>query len=341
MPLTVRLRGKVWHARGTVRVGKDTIPVPEFSTGQGARSGAQDVADREAARIRDAHLEGSAGRARRLTLAECFEDYLSRPGGVQPYDAARVVAFNEGIGHRSVTDLATAWQDWMRAHPRQSAGTIARWRTILLAAVRTGCEARGLPSPCLPGIKQRPKETVPYLSSGERRRLLAAYPPHAACPILLLAYQGMRTQEVLRLDWRDVDASRGTIRIRAEGTKSGKGRSVPMHARVQLLLVGMWAAAGQPDRGPVFLSSRSEPYQDTRGVGGNPLKKQHALACKAAGVPGFRVHDWRHDWAARCVMSGMDLYTLMRLGGWASLRMVERYASISAEHAREAMGRVA
>ena len=28
MPLTVRFCGKVWHARGTIRVGRDTIPVP-------------------------------------------------------------------------------------------------------------------------------------------------------------------------------------------------------------------------------------------------------------------------------------------------------------------------
>ena len=340
MPLNIRPRGKVWHARGTVRVGKDTIQVQEFSTGQSTRSGAQDVADREAARIRDEHLDGAAGRTRRLTLAECFEGYLSRPGGLQPYDAARIAGLNEAMGHLPVAGLHDAWRAWMDAHPGHSPGTVARWRTILLAAVNFGCRAREVQAPKLPGVRQRKVEAVPFLSPGERSRLLAAYPPHAACPVLLLAYQGLRTQEVLRLDWRAVDTVHGTIRIRAEGTKSGRGRSVPMHAKVQMLLVGMWASAGQPDRGPVFLSSRGVPYQDTRGVGGNPLKKQHALACEAAGVEGFRVHDWRHDWAARCVMSGMDLYTLMRLGGWNSLRMVERYASISAEHARDAMRRV-
>lgn len=341
MPLTVRLRGKVWHARGTVRVGKDTIPVPEFSTGQGSRVGAQDVADREAARLRDERLEGSAGRTRRLTLAECFEAYLFRPGGLQPYDAGRIAALNDAMGHRTIGDAPAAWQEWLRAHPRHAPGTVARWRTILLAAVRMGCLAHDATPPLLPAVRQRREVRVTFLAPGERRALLIAYPPHAACPMLLLAYQGMRTQEVLRLNWREVDLGRETVHVRSDATKSGRGRTVPMHPRVRLLLGGMWASAGQPDRGPVFLSSRGKPYQDTRGVGGNPLKKQHALACRTAGIEGFRVHDWRHDWAARCVMSGMDLYTLMRLGGWASLRMVERYASISAEHAREAMGRVA
>ena len=54
-----------------------------------------------------------------------------------------------------------------------------------------------------------------------------------------------------------------------------------------------------------------------------------------------RIHDWRHDWAARMVMAGTDLYTLMRLGGWSSLKMVERYASVTADHMAEAVRRIA
>ena len=339
--LSIRKRGEVWHARGTVRVGKESIEVREFSTGSRSRTGALYVAAAEEARIRQEHLEGSAGRARRLTLGDCFAVYLSRPGGLQPYDVARVAQLNEAIGDRKLADVPAAWQEWLKHHPRQSAGTVQRWRTILAAALRMGCEAHGLPAPKLPAVKQSREVRVVYLSPVERERLLAAYPPHASRPVLLLAYQGMRTQEALRLDWRAVDWARNALHMRADMTKTGRGRTVPMHERVRAMLAELWENAGCPHAGPVFLSSRRQPYQDTRGIGGNPLKKQHALACRKAGVVGFRVHDWRHDFAARCVMSGMDLYTLMRIGGWTSLRMVERYSSISAEHAREAMGRVA
>ena len=107
------------------------------------------------------------------------------------------------------------------------------------------------------------------------------------------------------------------------------------------MLDDLWAAAGKPQAGPVFLSSRGQPYQDTTDKGGNPLRKAHATACRRAGVSGFRVHDWRHDWAARAVMGGVDLFTLMTLGGWASLSMVERYAAVSADHLRDAMKRIA
>ena len=38
-------------------------------------------------------------------------------------------------------------------------------------------------------------------------------------------------------------------------------------------------------------------------------------------------------------MSGTDLYTLMKLGGWRTLRMVQRYAAVSVEHLAEAARR--
>jgi integrase len=66
-----------------------------------------------------------------------------------------------------------------------------------------------------------------------------------------------------------------------------------------------------------------------------------ATTSETAGVTGFRVHDWRHDWATRMVWAGTDLPTLMRIGGWASLRMVQRYATTSADRMAEAIRRLA
>lgn len=175
---------------------------------------------------------------------------------------------------------------------------------------------------------------------------IAAYNPHARCPILLLAYQGMRTQEALQLDWRRVDLVRQMLHIPADQAKSSRARSIPMHPKVDALLFGMWCAAGKPTAGPVFLSSRGERYADTRGrdggsQGGNPLTRAHLTACAAVGLEGFRIHDWRHDWAARMLIGGADLRTLQDLGGWSSVRMLERYAWVTPDHAAEAIRRIA
>ena len=41
------------------------------------------------------------------------------------------------------------------------------------------------------------------------------------------------------------------------------------------------------------------------------------------------------------VLADVDLVTLMELGGWASLAMVQRYATIRGDHRREAIARIA
>ena len=313
MPVRVTRRrkpGGVWYAGGTVKVGKQSVQVAEYSTGCLDRASADHVAASRDAEIRREVLEGPAGRARSLTIAEALTAYIDRPGGVKDYDAARVLAFNHAMGHRPISDALPAWQDWLRSHANLMPATIARSRATLQAALNHGAEALSIPPPRLPGVRGAGGgERVVYLTDDERRRLLASYNAHAACPVLVLAYQGFRTQEALRMDWRWVSFKRRTIAVPASGTKTGTGRTVPMHAKTDRLLFGMWCAAGKPDSGPVFLSSRGEPYADTRGrdggrQGGNPLSRAHATACEAAGITGFRVHDWRHSWATQCVRRG-------------------------------------
>lgn len=348
MPVRVtRKRGRVWYAAGTVRVGKEVREVAEYSTGCADRAAGEHVAAQRDAEIRREILEGPSGRARSVTIGQALTAYIDRPGGVKDYDKARILDFARSMGGRAMFDALPAWQDWLRSHAALKPATIARSRATLQAALNHGAEALSIPAPRLPGVRGAGGvERVVYLTDDERRRLLAAYNPHAACPVLVLAYQGFRTQEALQMDWRWVSFRRPTIAIPASGTKTGTGRTVPMHPRVEALLFGMWCAAGKPDSGPVFLSVRGEPYADTRGrdggrQGGNPLTQAHETACKRAGITGFRVHDWRHDFATRWVTSGGDLLTLQRICGWSSPRMVQRYATTTADHMGSSIRQIA
>lgn len=348
MPVHVtRKRGGVWYARGTVHVGSRSVIVPEFSTGCGARADADAVAAARDQEERQALLAGQSSRAARLTIADCLLSYLSRPGGIKPWDVARVAEFSELIGASPLTEAPAAWQTWLAERgTAQKPSSIARWRATLQAALNHGAVAANLPPPRLPSVRGAAgHQRIAFLTDDERTRLLAAYNPHAACPVLVMAYQGMRSQETLQLDWRQVDFDRRTLFIPAGQAKSGKGRTIPMHAKVDALLFGLWHAANLPRSGPMFRSSRGEPYADTRGrgeraQGGNPLTSAHETACVRAGVTGFRVHDWRHDWATRMVRAGVDLRTLMDLGGWSSMRMVAVYATVTAEGAAEAVARL-
>src|SRR3546814_12204296 len=82
--------------------------------------------------------------------------------------------------------------------------------------------------------------------------------------------------------------------IRLNHSENAVIRSFPMHPRVMDVLRPIWEKRGQPTKGHVFLNRLGKPYSDTRKAkipGGNPLKNQHATACRCAEIEDFTVHD--------------------------------------------------
>jgi integrase len=225
--------------------------------------------------------------------------------------------------------------------------TADRSRAILVAALRYGARGQGLMPPEILSVKRTEGERLVFLTPAETRRLLAAYRGSARDVATVLAYQGFRTQEALRLDWRHINWKRREILVTGTSergkirTKTMRARTVPMHRIIRVVLYLIWRTRGRPQFGPVFLTHLGRPYADTRSQGGQPMKTAHKAACRRAGISNFRVHDWRHSWAANMVMSGCDLPTLMRLGGWTTLRMVQRYTAVSTEHMADAIRRLA
>ena len=186
-------------------------------------------------------------------------------------------------------------------------------------------------------------ERVRWLEKDERDRLIASYVPHVQPIATMLAFHGPRCQDALQIQWgtKGVDMKREAIRFYHEKTETVS--NVPMHARVKDVLLPIWEDRGRPKSGHVFLNRFGEPYQDTRLApipGGNPLKSAHSTACERAEIDDFTVHDWRHHWASHCVMAGIDLITIMKMGGWKSLRMVQRYASVGVEHMRASINKL-
>lgn len=335
MTLSYRKRGDVWHCRGTVRVGRQTFAVREFSTGSVTKAEAEAVGAAEEARVRFQYL--STGNveepSRTVLIRDCITSYKARPGGLHPFDVQRLDELVASVGHVSVADTREAWGAWLRDRGQGLApSTIARWRSTLLAALHYGVDEFGITAPTIRAIRGAEVERIAYLTPQQETRLLAAYSQWAAPVMLILCETGVRTGEALRLDWRHVDWDRGTLIIEHSGrtdgprTKSGKSRRVGMRPIVRETLTAMWTKRGRPDEGRVFLSKYGQPYSDVRLIGGNPLSSAHRTACQAAGITEFRVHDWRHHWAVWFLKRGGNLRALCQIAGWSSMRMVSRYA---------------
>lgn len=350
MALHYRRRGEVWHCRGSIRVGRKTVEMREFSTGCRLKADAEALGSSEEARVRSECL--GAGTApeppRRITVGECMAVYRARPGGLHPFDVSRLEELETAMGDILLVGVRGAWGAWLRGRGRTLApSTTARWRSTLLAALSYACQEFDVPVPRLASIRNAETERIAYLTLQQERRLLAAYSPWAAPVMLVLAETGLRTQEALRLDWRQIDWKSRALLIEHTGrqdggrTKTGRSRRVGMRPVVQQTLLLVWQAQGQPDTGPVFLSKRGKPFADTRVVGGNPLASAHRTACRNAGIEDFRIHDWRHHFAVWFLKRGGNLRALCQIAGWTSMRMVARYAVFEQSDLDDAMLRTA
>jgi integrase len=341
--LTIRQRGdRSFTVRGTVRFGSTTRIITEHSTGTGERAFAELYARQLTQRIKDELVTGKQADHASLTFSDAALLYLNRPVEVGRDTIWRVGQLADVLGDMRCSDIAQGWQDFITQRCSGLApATIERFRCVLQAILNHAAATLMVEFPHVPRISFR-NQLIRFLQTDERERLIKSYAPHVQPIVLLLAHQGARTQEVLQLRWRHVSLQENTLRF--ERTKNGLPRTVPMHREVaQMLRHAANDNAQKPDA-HVFLNCRGQPYADTRDYclpGGNPLKRAHQTACDRAGVKNFRVHDWRHDWACRCVQAGLHLEHIRALGGWRDLRMLTRYAGFSVDHLREAINRLA
>ena len=343
--LTLRQRGKnkIFSVRGSVTLGDKCITVSERSSGTSDKSAATWFENQLENDLKNELMFGKKAQVAKATFADAFSAYLSKPKAPNSSDVLRIGILNEHVGTRSLSEPLATWNYFRAAKilGHAPAGQ-DRYRSVLQAAINYYYTELGLPKIKIPAIPFN-NERVRFLELDERDLLISCYAPRVQPIIIVFAYQGPRTQEALQLQWgiNGVDLERK--RIYFGRTKAGKPLTTPMHPKVEVALRTLWEERGRPISGHVFLNRVGKPYADTRNYkiqGGNPLKKAHANAIKRAGILDFTVHDWRHHWASHCVMAGIDLESLRQLGGWASLKMVQRYAAVSSAHLQTAIARL-
>lgn len=125
---------------------------------------------------------------------------------------------------------------------------------------------------------------------------------HLKAIIIFAVDTAMRQGEMFKIEWRDVHES--YIQIRAEISKTGKPRRVPITSRVQKILNSL-----PKDK---FLFT------------GNP-SKAFTTACKRAKVKNLRFHDLRHTATTRMIASGIPHTEVMKITGHTQIKTFLRY----------------
>jgi integrase len=147
----------------------------------------------------------------------------------------------------------------------------------------------------------RPRER--WLTRNELARLLQAARsvPHVRRFILVAYYTGSRPGVVLRLQWDQVDLSKGVMaRIRPGEAADAKKRAPPVRLGKRILShLRRWKRL---DNGSVSFLCHYE---------GRPVEDPHgswARVTKAAGLPGVTRHTLRHTRATHLMQAGIDVW---------------------------------
>ena len=138
---------------------------------------------------------------------------------------------------------------------------------------------------------------------------------------------GWRIGELLRLRVRQVDLLANVIRLEPGTTKNRDGREVSMTQTINALL-SECVSGKQPDD-YVFTWPNGNPVKDFRETWRN--------ACIAAGVPNLLFHDLRRTAARNLRRAGVAEGIIMKIGGWRTRSVFERYAIVSQSDISEAM----
>lgn len=152
-----------------------------------------------------------------------------------------------------------------------------------------------------------------YITAEEVAQILSELPerPRRACYLVL--HQGLRKEELLRLDWRQVYTQAEPWVLDILPGKNGDAREVTAHPNVAKML-GLPRPAGQ------LINGLTEDILDNHLP--DALRR---LKARGTDLGRVRLHDFRHTWATNFMWKHGDVFRLMREGGWRSLAAAKVY----------------
>jgi len=198
---------------------------------------------------------------------------------------------------------------------------LAVMRAVLRAAVNWGWLQHAPQIQMFPLSQIEPR----FITRAQFAKLLAELPPHMKPVAEFAVLTGLRTANIRELVWNRVDLERAHVWVPAQSTKGGRAIGIALSEDAVTVLKGIKRTEGQER---VFLYE-GRPVSNAYG------KAAWRKACKRAGLAGLRFHDLRHTSASWLMQSGVPAYAIQSLGGWASPKMVERYAHLSPEHLKQ------
>lgn len=176
-----------------------------------------------------------------------------------------------------------------------------------------------------------------YLSASEVERLIEAAPPGTWRTLIMTsAYTGMRTNELLGLEWRHVDLEQGFATIcggvvrgcLTASPKNRRTRRVPLGPRLRSALARLERTAER-----VFPIGARWPDKVAR-------RELRRISERAGIRPHATFQVLRHTYATLAVSRGVHIDALQKILGHGSIMMTMRYAHFEDDRYHDAALRV-
>ena len=168
-----------------------------------------------------------------------------------------------------------------------------------------------------------------YLKRGDIEKILTAILIHCDTNILLLKrnlvifyillFCGLRREELLQLQIRDVDIEKKMLTVRAETSKSRRTRYVPLHSQV-LLHLREYLQERRKYTTPRLIVSNGRD----EGLTQNGLKHLVDTLRKISRV-SFSLHQFRHTFAVIFLKANNNIAKLRQLLGHSDIRSTILY----------------
>lgn len=168
-----------------------------------------------------------------------------------------------------------------------------------------------------------------YRRMKAREKTLYAYRDHTI--IVTLLSTGIRLGELINLRWDDVDLMSQTATLFG---KARKQESIPLTDKITRELYEYRLFIERRfNRLPEYVFTTLQGTQLTP----NAVKLMFGRLAKIMNFKNVRLsaHTFRHSFAHRCLMAGMDVFTLSKMLRHSNLKMTERYLAIWGTALRE------
>ena len=230
------------------------------------------------------------------------------------------------------TDTARAFVK-RRQEEGAGAAVINRSLSCLRRMLRIAYDEKKIPTLPKINLLKEPPARKGFAELAQFECLSTMLPTHLRAYVTFLYHCGGRSGEAKQIEWAQVDLAHRLIRLEDSQTKNSEARTVPLPAVLVMMLQEV-----EPKDGLVF---------DTTN-----LRKEWTKACAACGLgsiievegkkydpryEGLTLHDLRRSAARNLLQAGVPETVIMKIGGWKTRSVFDRYAVASTADLTTAM----